>query len=276
MTETPCPVTATRLGDGPIISPATPGWAEENVGKNINGPSLIRRPSWLTGFDQDYILFFAHHQGKSIRVATADSLTGPWHIDPTGVLPLDETPFSHHVASPDVHVDHENKRLIMYFHGHGGVPTPHNVEQPTLVATSSDGRSWDVLETVLGESYFRVFDDPTGRIYAVSKAGDIYRGDGMLGPFARCGQIDRSGRHWAFTRRGTTLHFVYSRWGDQPEHLLYGTMDMTDADDWTLGTRWSLLAPEYDWEGVDKPIRVSRNGAVHKPVHELRDPRHLP
>jgi len=272
VTERHCPVRATRLGDGPIISPETPGWTEQGVGKNINGPSLIRRPDWLAGYNSSYLLFFAHHQGRSIRVATADHLLGPWTIDAHGALSIDQTPFTHHIASPDVHVDEHHQRLIMYFHGQRGVTPPARVEQPTLVATSSDGRSWDVHPQVLGESYFRVLHMKDGRYIAVSKGGIIYTADDPLGPFRQTGALDRSGRHWALTRRGDAIHCVYSRWGDQPEHLLYSTIDASDPGDWKLGKRWSLLGPEHEWEGVNEPIRVSRNGAVHRPVHELRDP----
>jgi len=268
-----CPVTATRLGDGPIISPDTPGWCPDRVGTNINGPSLIRRPDWLSGFDQNYVLYFAHHQGRSIRVATADDPLGPWTIDARGVLPLEQTPFSHHVASPDVHVDHQRQRLIMYFHGNGGFETPPGVDQATLVATSHDGRAWDIQPHPLGESYFRVFDTPDGYWYALSKAGFQYRADEPLGPFELRGCLERSARHWAVTRRGSTLHCVYSRWGDQPEHLLYATVQLTpDPRHWRMGQRWPLLSPEREWEGADQPVRVSRPGSVHEPVHELRDP----
>ena len=39
-----------------------------------------------------------------------------------------------HIASPDVHVDHANRRMVMYFHGLEGVG-----RQVSRVATSSDG-----------------------------------------------------------------------------------------------------------------------------------------
>ena len=45
---------------------------------NINGPSLIRVPSWVEHPLGKYYLYFAHHKGGSIRLAYADDPSGPW------------------------------------------------------------------------------------------------------------------------------------------------------------------------------------------------------
>ena len=77
-----------------------------------------------------YHLYFAHHKGKSIRLAHADELAGPWRMHPDPVLHVADSRFEPedpvhdpslpppewaaglkgdylyaHVASPDVHVD---------------------------------------------------------------------------------------------------------------------------------------------------------------------------
>lgn len=56
-----------------------------NAPRNINGPSLIRVPDWIapehrTHPDAVYYLYFAHHEGDSIRMAWASSLNGPWTL----------------------------------------------------------------------------------------------------------------------------------------------------------------------------------------------------
>jgi hypothetical protein len=66
-----------RLGGNPIIVPAMlPG----TDGNNINGPSLIRVPAWIKNPLGRYYLYFAHHEGKYIRLAYADELAGAWTV----------------------------------------------------------------------------------------------------------------------------------------------------------------------------------------------------
>ena len=138
-----------RLVDGPIVSPQN----HHSIGHNIQGPSLIKVPDWVATPLGRYYLYFADHKGTCIRLAYADEITGPWHIHPPGSLHLPESCFlteppdvnddepatieqmymdalgsslphdikteitTPHIASPDVHVDDHNRRIIMYFHG---------------------------------------------------------------------------------------------------------------------------------------------------------------
>jgi hypothetical protein len=57
-----------RLEGNPIIDRAT----SPSLGANINGPSLVAAPPWLDEPLGRYYLYFAHHRGTSIRLATAD------------------------------------------------------------------------------------------------------------------------------------------------------------------------------------------------------------
>jgi hypothetical protein len=203
---------------------------------------------------------------------------GPWHIHDRYAIELKDTPFTGHMASPDVHLDPAKRRLIMYLHAHGGVsPSHRNVEQPTLVAESHDGVNWALVhERHLGESYFKAFLGPDETVYAISKGGRLYRAAAWEGPFENVGVVDRSGRHWAAwideALDPTIVHLVYSRWGDQPERLLYARVALTGPPAARrIETRSELLRPEFSWEGVEHPIRVSQNGAAEH-VHELRDP----
>lgn len=263
-----------RIGDGPIITPQTPGGTR--IGTNINGPSLIKAPAWVEHPIARYYLYFAHHDGDHIRLALADNLDGPYRIHTPGVLELSQTDFPHHIASPDVHVDEENRQLVMYFHGCcRGDDAPW--QQPTQRAVSRDGLVWEVDGVDLGESYFRVFAY-RGRYYAIAKGGRLYRSPDGIGNWQeRAEPIDSGepghGRHWAVWRAGDVLHVFFSRWNDQPEHILYATMDLAQPwEQWKLGDPVSVLRSEHDWEGVNQPIRPSTPGAAGGPVHELRDP----
>ena len=72
----------TRLTDGPLIAESLFGRSEiagleAGALANINGPSLLLMPDWAQERRGAYHLYFAHHKGKSIRLAHADDLTGP-------------------------------------------------------------------------------------------------------------------------------------------------------------------------------------------------------
>ena len=178
-----------RLLDAPIIRPGL----HPSIGENIQGPSLIRVPDWVEDPLGAYYLYFADHKGRYIRLAYADDVLGPWHVHPAGSLQIADSHFlteppavspeelerlraaragrraaiSHdlltevttpHIASPDVHVDDENRRIVMYFHGLDRVS-----RQVSRVATSSDGIHFDVGPEVLGRTYMRVFQGVVAR-----------------------------------------------------------------------------------------------------------------
>jgi hypothetical protein len=260
-----------------IISPDTPGWDPETVGKNINGPSLIRVPDWVEAPLGRYYLYFAHHQGKSIRLAYADQPEGPWTIHTPGTLQLEQTPFQHHIASPDLHIDEQNQQLIMYYHGCWALDPEVPWEQSATRAVSRDGINWQSDSVELGESYFRVFTWE-GMFYAVAKSGLLYRSAEGVTPFEiRHGALGFGppgpGRHWAVLREGSTLHVWFSRFFDTPEHIIYGTVDLEKHwSKWRVKNEQSALKPREPWEGADQPIEPSRAGAIHRPVNQLRDP----
>ena len=79
----------TRLLDHPIISAAT----DASIGENIQGPSLIRVPAWVSEPLGRYYLYFADHKGAYIRLAYADDLLGPWTVHAPGSLQLEDSFF---------------------------------------------------------------------------------------------------------------------------------------------------------------------------------------
>ena len=89
-----------RFDSNPIIH-----WSmSPSLGGNVNGPSLVRAPSWVSEPLGRYYLYFAHYKGSFIRLAYADQLDGLWSIYEPGTLRLGRSHCYNHIASPDVHV----------------------------------------------------------------------------------------------------------------------------------------------------------------------------
>jgi hypothetical protein len=274
----PTGVEVRRLPGNPIIRPEMlPG----SDGDNINGPSLIRVPSWVTEPLGRYYLYFAHHNGKYIRLAYADHLEGPWKVHAPGVLHLSNTPACRgHIASPDVLVDEARHEIRMYFHG----PARAVSGQKSFLATGKDGLHFAPRDEVLGLFYFRVFPYDNAW-YALAKGGVLYRSaDGLTGfepghnPFPggdrRTGDLNEPGpRHVALQRRGDTLWVYYSSIGDAPERILRARIQLhADWREWRATDPVEVLRPEFPWEGADLPLKPSTAGAARGRVHELRDP----
>lgn len=260
---------AIRFDTNPIIRPGMPGL----VGDNINGPSLIRAPSWVAQPLGRFYLYFADHKGDHIRMAYADDLRGPWTVLPGGVLRLDQTSARDHIASPDVHVDTEKREIRMYFHG----VASEGEKQLTWLATSDDGLNFNAGTEPLGPFYFRVFryDD---WYYAIAKDGDwggvLLRSRDGLTDFERGPRFVRGMRHSAVRVEGDDLLLFFSRAGDRPERILWSRIDL--RDDWlrweaNMSTPRTLLAPEMDYEGIAYPLEASRSGKAVN-VRQLRDP----
>lgn len=287
-----------RLGDGPIISPQT----DPSIGENIQGPSLIRVPDWVENPLGRYYLYFADHKGTYIRLAYADAVAGPWKVHTPGSLHLKDSLFptdpppkpgeaelqrimanrmpgrrSHdfateattpHIASPDVHVDEENRRIVMYFHGLEGF-----AYQATRVALSENGIDFTARPEILGKTYFRVFRHG-GKTYALAMPGQLYRSqDGLSGFEAGPLIFNPDMRHAALLQRGDTMHVFWTQVGHAPESILLSTIDL--SADWS---RWKetepkvVLRPEFDWEGADAPVEPSIRSTAYGHVNQLRDP----
>ena len=278
-----------RLAHNPIIRPEMlPG----NDGANINGPSLIRVPDWVEGRMGVYHLYFAHHQGTYIRLAYADHLEGPWTIYRPGTLRLEDAPgCRHHIASPDVHVDHDRRELRMYFHGPTKLDRDHR--QQTFVAVSHDGVHFDATDQALGRPYWRAFPW-NGWWYAMARHGVLYRSrDGLNdfeeGPspfhrrslvaklkrrvFGSSGAPGTSLRHLAVHRHADTLWTLFTNIGDRPERILGCRIALSrDWARWKTSPPDEVIRPEASWEGAQLPVTPSRPGAATGPEHALRDP----
>jgi hypothetical protein len=269
---------AHRLATSPIIRPEMlPG----NDGENINGPSLIRAPGWLTNRLGTYYLYFAHHNGKYIRLAYADRLEGPWKVYQPGTLSLKEAPgCTGHIASPDVHVDDARHEIRMYFHG----PSRQGGGQKSFVAVSPDGLHFRASSEVLGQFYFRVFPWQQAW-FAMAKGGLLYRSKDGLSPFGRGANPFPGGdqrdeeantpgpRHVALHRVGNELRVYYSSIGDAPERILRRRISLeADWTRWSASAAEEVLRPENQDEGADLPLKKSVAGAMKGRENALRDP----
>ena len=272
---------AVRLLDKPIITPEM----SESIGTNINGPSLIKAPEWLKSPLGKYYLYFSHHSGRFIRLAYADALEGPWTIYEPGALHLEQCPLLEqsakdgHIASPDVLVDNENKRIVMYFHGtnRGMVIQKHitNDDQSTYIALSDDGVNFQPVGGIVGSFYWRVFKWD-GYFYSIEMSGQVRRSINGLDNF-EAGPVlkrDWDTRHMAVQVVGSKLYVYFSCRGDCPERIVYSTIDLTkDWFEWRESAPYeTLLEPERDYEGADLPLEPSKFGLALKRERQLRDP----
>ena len=267
-----------RFSQNPIIRPEMlPG----SDGSNINGPSLIRVPGWVTNRLGSYYLYFAHHRGSYIRLAYADKLEGPWKIYAPGVLSLNEAPgCKGHIASPDVHVDEQRREIRMYFHG----PAKEGRGQKSFLAISQDGLHFKASAEPLGIFYFRVFrwEDAW---FAMARGGLLYRSkDGITG-FDEVGnplsagdaRAEESGlpgpRHVALHRVGSSLWVYYSNVGDSPERILRRQIRLSRKwQDWRASSPEEVIRPQNTYEGADLPLRKSMPGPMKGRENALRDP----
>ncbi len=263
---------------------------------NINGPSLIRVPDWVQNRLGRYYLYFAHHEGKTIRLAYADDLAGPWTVhwpgalsladswfpteptDPTMVHPEAAEMFANgtdgdypHIASPDVIVDDVRQELRMYYHGR--LP---DGRQRSRIALSKDGLKWEAREPIVGYSYLRAFQHRNSWFTLAMPGFFCHSADG-LEPF-ELGKIvfGQDMRHSALYKVGDTLHVFWTRAGDSPERILLSTVDLTgDWRDWRpdqYERAVDVHRPMKIWEGSDLPIQPSQRGGSMQPVNQLRDP----
>jgi hypothetical protein len=295
-------VRVTRLTQNPLITVNM----SPSLGSNVNGPAVIRVPSWIERPLGRYYMYFANHMGGFIRLAYADAVTGPWKIYEPGVLHARDTAFFRpqpdpretladfytHVASPEVFIDTARQRLVMWFHGWWteGERWPSDLREArawaarkgygqfTQAAESSDGIHFDVRPAITKQSYLRVFQHD-GHFYAVSRLGRLARAASPLDSFQagpnpfRDGPYANRVRHVALVVRGDRLYVFFTAIGDAPERVLVSTIDLTrDWTDWRAASPVEVLRPETMYECADLAIAPSESGDVDVKVRQIRDP----
>ncbi len=286
---------AERLISDPIIHAAL----DPTIGVNIQGPSLIRVPDWVDAPLGRYYLYFADHKGRFIRLAFADELDGPWRIHSTGSLKLEDSLFpteqiqpsdqhvesnvvapgrllhsqeyegsTPHIASPDVHVSHDERRIYMYYHG-----LLSYANQKTRVATSDDGINFVAEEPILCRTYLRVvpFQDT---IIGMVMPGVLYQLNHPRGPFEDGQQLFPSdARHHALLTNKNRVFVFWTEVGEAPEHIKVSVIeDVCQGNSRKIKHLGSVLKPELDWEGASAPNEPSVRSVAYGCVNQLRDP----
>lgn len=296
----PSGIEVTRCGDGPLVDPSSHG----SIGSNIQGPSLIAVPDWLPNPLGRYYLYFADHKGTYIRLAYSDHVAGPYTVHDAGTLQLAKSYFptepiacseeqlerissyyltevgistaqtvhsditTPHIASPDVHVDDDNQRIVMYFHGLEAL-----ADQQSRVAVSSDGLDFVADPKLMKGTYLRAFA-VDGQSYCLTMPGQIWKlGPGLADAEAGPRLFDQDMRHSALVVRGDTLHVFYTQVGHSPERILHCTIDVGRPwTEWVETEAIEVLRPELDWEGADQPNEPSQRSVAPGRVNQLRDP----
>ena len=259
---------------------------------------MVRVPEWVGKRLGRFYMYFAHHAGDRIRLAYADRVEGPWRVHEAGTLRVEQTPFAGvesepHLASPDVHVDEANRRLVMFYHGGyfqneiPDAPVRQGValsdreklmyRQATATAESRDGVTWKTINGLIGLPYWRrfVWD---GRFYAMAMPGVFHMAlpttDGVSGyQRIEVELFTERMRHAAMLVEGDMLRVFYTNAGDMPERILMATVRLDrDWKKWRVMETETILLPEEGYEGGDLPLEASRRGVVYGRARQLRDP----
>ena len=266
------------LQDAPILD----NERYPELGGNINGPALIRAPDWIESPPARYLLYFAHHLGNSIRLALADSLSGPWKLAATPPLTLENSLFATaqteidpedgenypHIASPEIWVDHQRRQIRLYYHGR-----MQDGSQQTRVAISDDGLNFTARAEPITGPYLRVFFFEDW-FYGLSMPALLSRSrDGLSGFESGPRLTDEAIRHHALLQLDRTWYVFWTRVGDCPERILVSRLDTAgDWSNWHLTDTAELHRATRTWEGSELPPRASEYGAALQPLNQLRDP----
>jgi hypothetical protein len=177
-----------------------------------------------------------------------------------------------------MHVDSVRREIIMYFHCPAGSPGKVDIgQQKTFLAVSRDGLRFAADTVPLGPAYFRVFR-LGAHYYTIVRAGQLLRSRDMRsafepGPAVIPSDSGRILRHAAVDLHGDVLQVYYSRIGDRPERILLSEVQLSgDWSGWRGSEPVTVLSPERDYEGADRPLGVSRPDEAPGRVRQLRDP----
>ncbi len=282
---TPFGIRVERLPDNPMLT--LDMFSEDRTEHSLMSGCLIKVPSWVENPLGKYYLYSAQHHGRDhLDLSYSDNINGPWTVYEPGVLPIEETCDGEvdHISAPDVHVVDDQQRFVMFFHGMSSCYGHHG-----SIALSDDGVTWHGTDYWI-PAYFVVKQAIDGKYYGVGKKGELFRSDSLITDRGTEKHSDRYAmiyklpedpietikfaRHSSLRLVQDTMYVLYSNRGDTLEHLkVIKVVNFTDPDtsNWIVSEGQSLLRPEYDWEGVNFPIKVSAGG--HTGKHELRDPK---
>jgi hypothetical protein len=238
------------------MRPPGAGWSAAELA-NINGPSVVKVPSWVQPRLGEYYMYFANHDGEFIRLAYADSPLGPWTVHGVPAL-RNRAAFTagSHIASPDVHVDEDARQILMSYHG--------GARHSTSWATSADGLVFSPnVDRTFGKSYLRMLPytaipgfgwigvtrdkggmalcktrtfgepcEPDAAVRVATEGGltpnSVGGGGWGLGVGVPNSCVGPRARHSALRIRGSLLDIYYSSVGDMPERIKMITVDLAE------------------------------------------------
>jgi len=251
---------------------------------NINGPSCLRTPNFIKNPCGKYLLYFAHHSGKFIRMAYSEDIFTDWKILNYRINTIsEEMKFHDHVASPDVYVDNIEKSIYMFFHSR----IKGSREQKTFLSKSRDGINFELVEDKFNlPFYFRHVITET-KTFAVTKGGNLYVN--TISPIANAwralnnvntGKSNEevmhnnfgSIRHSSLIYYMKTLIMFYTRIGDAPERIYAAKLEKNKKGLWLLSKEFEVTRPEFNFEGVNLKIEASMPGPSLQEENALRDP----
>ena len=292
----------TRFATNPLVTVRS----AVSLGANVNGPTVIRGPSWVEKPLGRYYMYFGNHRGDFIRLAYADAVTGPWKIYEPGVWHVKDSAlfrpqpdsarfggFNTHFASPEIFIDNANQRIVLWGHGWwtNGERWPAEPKaaqqwanekgygQFSQAAVSADGLHFTAQPAITKESYLRVFQRE-GMMYGMSRLGVLLRAPDALASFTVGPNAFRDTeygsnrvRHVALVPRGDRLYVFFTAIGDAPERLLLSRIDMTKPwADWRVSPPVEVMRPETDYECGQLPVAPSAVGDIFEPARQIRDP----
>jgi hypothetical protein len=291
-----------RVQQNPLITVNS----SKTLGGNVNGPTVIRVPAWVERPLGRYYMYFANHMGDFVRLAYADSVTGPWTIYEPGVLHVKDTAFYRpppdpvetladfytHVASPEILVDASRRQIVMWVHGWWTQGERWPIQpaeartwarakgygQYTQAAASGDGLHFTVQPAITRTSYLRVFER-AGVYYGVSRLGLVSRATDRLGTFEPGPLLFRESsyanrvRHVGLVFRGERMYVFFTGIGDAPERILVSSVELSgDWRSWKASAPIDVLSPETPYECIDLPNAPSDAGDIDHPARQIRDP----
>jgi len=177
-----------------------------------------------------------------------------------------------------VHLDYQNRRFVMYFHG----PVAGADFQRTFAATSNNGIDFAPIGVAIGPPYVRMFRHQEWHygMFGGKRTKLLRSRDGLslfeLGPtlFPQYENQAVGPRHVAVQKLSEErLAVFYTRKGDAPEHVRVGHIDISGHwTEWRVDESRPLLTPKRDYEGGDVPLASSAQGMSKGREKALRDP----
>ena len=248
------------------------------IGENIQGPSVIKSPTWLHNKLGKYLLYFADHKGNNIKLAYSDDLFGPWKIYEKGTLKLSESLFLN--EKPTIPDDYENIKLGSMNNLSGYVPHPDQVsaipdrlDDMTIPHIASpdvhvDNKNKEII------MYYHGLEKFGFQLTRVATSKDGINFVAYKNNFKEIKTLfDGNMRHSSVLVIGDTLYIFFTKVGDIPEKILLSKINLNQkSNKWAPSEPIEITRPEFDWEGANLPLQKSARSSINMPVNQLRDP----